>query len=118
MTLHHIWAMMEGTKSNCWLTSIQLDEDCKVKPLDIMMALEEDDVESRPIWKPMHLQPVFAGCDFVSLAEELHILNRETGADNSVSGQIFEHGVCMPSDSKMSEEDLDRVCNVVRKLWG
>ena len=110
--------MMEGTKSNCWLTSIQLDEDCKVKPLDIMMALEEDDVESRPIWKPMHLQPVFAGCDFVSLAEELHILNRETGADNSVSGQIFEHGVCMPSDSKMSEEDLDRVCNVVRKLWG
>ena len=110
--------MMEATKSNCWLTSIQLDGDCKVKPLDIMMALEEDVVESRPIWKPMHLQPVFARCDFVSLEEKLHIINQETGADNSVSGQIFEHGVCMPSDSKMSEEDLDRVCNVVRKLWG
>lgn len=110
--------MMEGTKSNCWLTSIQLDGDCKVKPLDIMMALDDDDVESRPIWKPMHLQPVFARCDFVSLEEELHIINQETGADNSVSGQIFEHGVCMPSDSKMLEEDLGRVCNVIRKLWG
>lgn len=109
--------MMEGTKSNCWLTSIQLDENCKVKPLDIMIALEEDDVESRPIWKPMHLQPVFAGCDFVSLKDGLHVINQETGADNSVSGQIFEHGVCMPSDSKMTDEDLIRVCGVIRKLW-
>ena len=55
----HFMPMMEGTKSNCWLTSVQLDDGCKVKPLDIMLALEEDDVESRPIWKPMHLQPVF-----------------------------------------------------------
>lgn len=113
----HFMPMMENTRSNCWLTSIQLDEDCKVKPLDLMIALEEDDVESRPIWKPLHLQPVFADCEFVSLAEGLHVVDKETEADNSISGQIFEHGVCLPSDSKMSDGDLERVCDVVRKLW-
>ncbi|EOS25702.1 hypothetical protein C806_01829 [Lachnospiraceae bacterium 3-1] len=113
----HFMPMMEDTRSNCWLTSIQLDAECKVKPLDIMIALEEDDVESRPIWKPMHLQPVFSDCDFVSFVEKLHVVDEETGADNSISGEIFERGVCMPSDSKMSDEDLERVCDVVRKLW-
>ncbi len=114
-----IWfmPMIDNTRSNCWLTSIQLDEDCKVDPLEVMEALEQDDVESRPIWKPMHLQPVFAECDFISLVEDLQVIDKETGADNSVSGQIFEHGVCLPSDSKMTDEDLERVCNVVRKLW-
>lgn len=109
--------MQDEVYCNCWLTTIQLAEDCKVKPLDIMVALEEDDVESRPVWKPMHLQPVFAECDFISEVEELHIVDEETGADNSVSGQLFEHGVCMPSDSKMTDEDLERICTVVRKLW-
>ena len=113
----HFMPMMEDTRSNCWLTSVQLDVDCKVKPLDIMQALEDDDVESRPIWKPMHLQPVFADCDFVSPVEGLHIVDEETGADNSISGQIFEKGVCMPSDSKMTDDDLERICNVVKELW-
>lgn len=114
----HFMPMMENTRSNCWLTSIQLEESCKVKPLDIMEALEKDDVESRPIWKPMHLQPVFAKCDFVSQVEDLRVTDKETGADNSISGQIFENGVCLPSDSKMTDEDLERVCSVVGKLWG
>lgn len=114
----HLMPMMEDTRSNCWLTAIQLEGSCKVKPLDIIEALEQDDVESRPVWKPMHLQPVFAGCDFISLVGELQVVDKETGADNSVSGQIFGHGVCLPSDSKMTDEDLERVCNVVRKLWG
>lgn len=113
----HFMPMMENTRSNCWLTSVQLDADCKVQPLDIMLALEEDDVESRPIWKPMHLQPVFEDCDFVTTVEGLRVVDDDTGADNSVSGQIFEHGVCMPSDSKMSDGDLERVCSVVQKLW-
>lgn len=112
-----LMTQQEDTYSNCWLTTIQLSENCKVKPLDIMQALEADDVESRPVWKPMHLQPVFADCDFISEIEELHIVDEETGADNSVSGQLFEHGVCMPSDSKMTDADLKRICTVVRKLW-
>ena len=88
-----------------------------MKPLDIIKALEEDDVESRPVWKPMHLQPVFAGYDFISQKEDLQIIDQETGADNSVAGQLFEYGVCMPSDTKMTDEDLERICGVVKMLW-
>lgn len=109
--------MMENTYSNCWLTTIQLEDNCRVKPLDIMKALEEDDVESRPVWKPMHLQPVFSECDFITEAEELHIVDEEMGADNSISGMLFKRGVCMPSDTKMTDDDLKRVCEVVRELW-
>lgn len=107
----------EDTYSNCWLTAIQLSDDCKVRPLAIMTALEEDDVESRPIWKPLHLQPVFADCDFISDVENLHITEEEMGADNSISGEIFRRGVCLPSDSKMTDADLERICSVVEKLW-
>lgn len=110
--------MMQDTYSNCWLTTIQLADDCGVKPVDIMKALEEDDVESRPVWKPMHLQPVFAECDFITEVEELQVIDSEMGADNSVSGTIFRRGVCLPSDSKMTDEDLERICGVVRGLWG
>ena len=48
-----------GSYCNCWLSTIQVVPDCKVRPLDIMIALEKDNIESRPVWKPMHLQPVF-----------------------------------------------------------
>lgn len=106
-----------GSHDNCWLTTIQLSEDCKVKPMDIMDALEKDDVESRPVWKPMHLQPVFKDCDFISEYESCEIVDKDTGADNSVSGLLFERGVCLPSDSKMTDEDLNRVCEVIRGLW-
>lgn len=108
---------LKESRSNCWLTAIQLEANGRVQPLDLIKALEADDVESRPVWKPMHLQPIFAECDFISTIEELHVTESEMGADNSISGQLFAHGVCMPSDSNMTDEDLDRVCNVVRKLW-
>ncbi len=113
----HFMPEPNDTYCNCWLSVIQLDGDCAVKPLDIMKALEEEDAESRPVWKPMHLQPVFADCDFISQIDDLHIVNGETGADHSVSGQLFEHGVCLPSDSKMTDEDLNRICSAVRRLW-
>lgn len=109
--------MPEDAYCNCWLSVILLSEDCPVSPADIMRALQEDDVESRPVWKPMHLQPVFAGYDFVTTVSELYITDAQMGADSSVSGQIFAHGVCMPSDSKMTDDDLQRVCQVVRRLW-
>ena len=86
-----------------------------------MKALEEDDVESRPIWKPMHLQPVFAGYDFIPAEgvkrEMLQVTDTEMGADSSVSGQLFEHGVCLPSDTKMTDGDLERICGVIGALW-
>ncbi len=109
--------LREESRSNCWLTAIQVADEAGVKPLDIMKALEADDIESRPVWKPMHLQPVFHDCDFVSEIENLHIVDEEMGADNSIAGTLFRRGVCMPSDTKMTKEDMERVCGVVRKLW-
>ena len=103
--------------SNCWLTVMTLDEKVKVKPLEIMEELEKDDVESRPVWKPLHLQPVFEQCDFVSLIEELKVTDKKMGADNSVAGNIFKNGLCLPSDTKLTEEDLERVCSVIKGMW-
>ena len=82
-------------------------------------------MESRPVWKPMHLQPVFAACDFVGVDEEgravgreaFHVTNAEMGADDSVSGTIFSRGVCLPSDTKMTDEDLVRICGIIKALW-
>lgn len=109
--------MRDEVNSNCWLSCIYIDTESKVSPLDVMIALEKDDIESRPVWKPMHLQPVFKSCDFISTKSEIKIIDNETGADNSVAGDLFEHGVCLPSDTKMTDEDLKRVCGVIARLW-
>ena len=93
----------ENERANCWLSVIQLAPDCKVRPLDVMIALEQGDIESRPVWKPMHMQPVFADCDYI---------------DNGKVGEnLFENGVCLPSDTKMTDEDLKRICTIIRGLW-
>ncbi len=94
-------------KPNYWLSVITLKEDSKVKPLDIIVALEKENIESRPVWKPMHMQPVFSQCDFIT-AEEGSV---------SVSEDIFNRGVCLPSDTKMKDDDLFRVCHIVKSLW-
>lgn len=110
--------MQEHVHSNCWLTAIELSEDCPVKPMEIVNALTEEDVESRPVWKPLHLQPFFSECDFVSqIGESFEAVDDITGADNSVAGQIFMKGVCLPSDTKMDEDDMERICNVIENLW-
>jgi len=90
---------------NYWLSCILLDG--KVKPLDIIEALEADNIESRPIWKPMHLQPYYEEFDFITLQEQ-----------GSIAEDIFNRGVCLPSDTKMTDQDLARVVGVIRGLWG
>ena len=92
-----------GSYSNCWLSTIQLDKNCKVRPIDIMVALEENDIESRPVWKPMHLQPVFKNYDYID--------------NDQTSEKLFNNGVCLPSDTKMNDEDLERICNIIKGLW-
>ena len=94
------------TKPNHWLSAITLKKDSKVKPIDIMLALEKENIESRPVWKPMHLQPVFADCDFIKLNE-----------NGSVSEDLFNRGVCLPSDTKMTEEEQNAVITIVKNLW-
>lgn len=97
---------LKNTKPNHWLSAILLDENSKIKPLDIIVALEKENIESRPIWKPMHLQPVFANCDFITTAEQ-----------GSNSQNIFERGVCLPSDTKMTEEEQERVIKTIKNLF-
>ncbi|MEG2364830.1 MAG: DegT/DnrJ/EryC1/StrS family aminotransferase, partial [Terrisporobacter sp.] len=83
---------------NFWLSVITLSGDCEVSCSDVIEALGKDNIEARRVWNPMHLQPVFKDCKFFS-----------GQAGVSVAEDVFNRGVCLPSDSKMSDEDLDRV---------
>lgn len=96
---------LSNTKPNHWLSVITLKEGCKVKPIDIMLALEKANIESRPVWKPMHMQPVFAKYDFIKVEEK------------PISEDLFNRGVCLPSDSKMTKEEQERVINIIKDLW-
>ncbi len=95
----------ENSKPNHWLSVITLKESSNVKPLDIMEALEKENIESRPVWKPMHMQPVFKDYDFIKVEED------------AVSKDLFERGVCLPSDTNMTKEDQERVINIIKNLW-
>lgn len=90
--------------SNHWLSCITLDKNCAVSPDDIMDALDELNIESRPIWKPMHLQAFYADCPFVSVDEK------------DVSKDIFERGICLPSDVKMTDEDMSLIVETIKSL--
>lgn len=97
---------LKNSTPNHWLSSILLEKNSKVKPLDIIVALEKENIESRPIWKPMHLQPVFADYDFITTEEK-----------ESISQDIFERGVCLPSDTKMTKEEQEKVIETIKKLF-
>ncbi len=92
---------------NYWLSSFVLNASCAIKPMDIINALAKENIESRPVWKPMHLQPVFADKPFFSCNED-----RISAAEN-----IFNRGVCLPSDTKMTYEDIELVVRTIRQLF-
>ena len=94
----------DGFFSNRWLTCILVDPQLSggITRETIRLSLEEQNIESRPLWKPMHLQPVFE--HFPSYA-------------NGTSEKLFENGLCIPSGSNLTEEDLLRVVDVFQKLW-
>ena len=87
-------------RSTRWLTCLTVDPDqFGATREDIRLALERENIEARPVWKPMHLQPVFAEC-------------RRIGGD--VAAHLFEQGLCLPSGSSLSPEERDRVVSIVR----
>jgi dTDP-4-amino-4,6-dideoxygalactose transaminase len=90
----------DWNEPNYWLSVMTLKSS--VRPIDVMEALEAENIESRPVWKPMHMQPFFAEFDYI-------------GGD--VSEKLFENGVCLPSDTKMTDEDLERICGIIKSLW-
>jgi dTDP-4-amino-4,6-dideoxygalactose transaminase len=88
------------SRSNRWLTCLTIDPEAfGATREDIRLALAEENIEARPVWKPLHLQPLFAGC-------------RTQGG--SVGEELFRDGLCLPSGSSMTEEDLARTVTVVR----
>ncbi|RIE04297.1 aminotransferase DegT [Cohnella faecalis] len=93
---------------NYWLSSLVLDNSCFIKPNDIIRALATKNIESRPIWKPMHMQPLFSSSAFFSSRNE----------ESSVSEDLFNRGICLPSDTKMTLEDMQVVVGIIRKLFG
>lgn len=96
------------SEPNFWLSCILLNKDCKLKPMEIANKLAEHNIEARPIWKPMHLQPVFADKDFITLREQ----------GTSVASDIFYRGLCLPSDIKNTDKDMERIISIVRGLFG
>ena len=97
--------VLERSKPNYWLSAMQIDENSKVSPLDIIVALEKENIEARPVWKPMHMQPVFEKYDFIKVSNK------------DIAKELFERGVCLPSDTKMTEEEQMRVINIIKDLF-
>jgi dTDP-4-amino-4,6-dideoxygalactose transaminase len=85
-----------GYFSNRWLTCILIDPELNngLTREIVRLRLDEQNIESRPLWKPMHQQPVFANCE---------------GYINGVSDKLFEEGLCLPSGSNLTDDEFDRI---------
>ena len=98
-------AFMPEASYNCanrWLTVVLIDQrEFGVDTNTVREALEAENIEARPVWKPMHMQPVFEGCRAVG---------------GAVSEELFEKGLCLPSGTAMTDDDLDRVAEIVRRV--
>jgi pyridoxal phosphate-dependent aminotransferase EpsN len=92
-------------KSNRWLTTLTVDEKSTgISRTQIIDALEKENIESRPVWKPMHMQPLYKKCEYVR-------------SDNrDVSAELFENGLCLPSGSSLSEGDQGRIIDIILSL--
>ena len=92
----------EGFNSNYWLTCITVKpEEAGFTREDLRLTLEGDNIESRPLWKPMHLQPVFKEAPFYG---------------DGTSDRLFEIGLCLPSGPTLTDQDIERVAKVVKQL--
>ncbi|AKG03770.1 aminotransferase DegT [Salimicrobium jeotgali] len=90
----------EWDDPNYWLTAMTVDGS--VTPNEIIDALEKENIESRPVWKPMHMQPYFEKYDFIG---------------DDISRRIFKKGICLPSDTKIKQEELEKVVRIIKGLW-
>jgi dTDP-4-amino-4,6-dideoxygalactose transaminase len=92
-----------GYFSNRWLTTILvLENDSQITRETLRLALEQDNIESRPLWKPMHLQPIFSNDEFFG---------------DGTSERLFELGLCLPSGSNLTELDLNRIIKQIRAVF-
>ena len=96
---------LENTVPNFWLSCLTIDKGAGVTAMELLNKLSEANIEGRPIWKPMHMQPVFKGHDFIS------------AYDKPVNEDIFERGICLPSDIKMTVEEQNFVIEVIKECF-
>lgn len=89
--------------STRWLSCATIDpEEAKTDRLTVINALKDDEIEARPSWKPMHLQPLFSDC---------------CSYGGAVSEKLFHQGICFPSGTSMSHDDLQRIIRIIKKCW-
>lgn len=93
-------------RSNRWLSTMTIKASSKVKPLDVIETLEKENIESRLVWKPMHMQPIFEKYDFIKLED-----------GQSVGEDLFARGVCLPSDTKNTAEDMEKITQIIKKIF-
>ena len=101
--IDEIEIMPEFEKPNHWLSVITLKDESKVEA--IIEALSKENIEARRVWNPMHRQPIFKRYKYFTASK-----------DTDVSGDLFDRGVCLPSDTKMTDEDLQRVIDIIKGL--
>ncbi|CAD2079271.1 aminotransferase class I/II-fold pyridoxal phosphate-dependent enzyme [Phocicoccus pinnipedialis] len=102
----HFQPEISNSKSNRWLTALTVDFDkLSVKPNELIDYLNVNNIESRPVWKPMHLQPVFKEYDYITLEKD-------------VAKQLFETGICLPSSSNLDDDEIHYVCTKIKEFLG
>ncbi len=102
----HFMPELKHTKSNRWLTALTINEEVTgISVRTILNTLAEENIEARPVWKPLHMQPLFEGVNFYSHSENM-----------SVSESLFKSGLCLPSGSNMAKDDQMRVINCIKEL--
>ena len=100
----HFMPESANTRSNRWLTTLTIDEDIVGTSIaSLLQSLAEDNIEARPVWKPLHMQPLFKGSAYYSHND-----------NENISEQLFKTGICLPSGSNMTEEDQWRVIDCVK----
>ena len=129
--------IVEGTEPNYWLSALIIDKDAMCKqvrddykslyisepgkscPTEILEAIAAINAEGRPIWKPMHMQPMYRMNSFVTVAGEGRARTNAyiAGGVEDVGADIFDSGLCLPSDNKMTAEEQDRIIEVLRRCF-
>jgi dTDP-4-amino-4,6-dideoxygalactose transaminase len=96
---------MENSEPNFWLSCMTINKGVDVKPMTVIDTLKEYNAEARPIWKPMHMQPLYKDNDFITVDND------------NVGEDIFARGLCLPSDIKMTREEQAKVIEIIKSCF-
>ncbi|MDQ0217488.1 aminotransferase class I/II-fold pyridoxal phosphate-dependent enzyme [Peribacillus cavernae] len=102
----HFMPELENTRTNRWLTALTIKVDeANIFVKQLLASLNENNIEARPVWKPLHLQPLFQGVKYYPHDENEHVAER-----------LFQTGICLPSGSNMTEDEQNRVIDIFKEV--